>query len=30
MQPTGIDGTSGPTPIKKPRWTLQDFEDSLC
>jgi hypothetical protein len=30
MQPTGIDGTSGPTPIKKPRWTLQDFEDSYA
>jgi hypothetical protein len=30
MQPTSIDGPSGPTPIKKPRWTLQDFEDSYA
>jgi hypothetical protein len=27
FQPMGIDGAGGPTPIKKPRWTLQDFED---
>jgi hypothetical protein len=24
--PMGIDGTSGPTPVAEPEWTIQDFE----
>jgi len=27
FRPLGPDGVGSPTPVKKPRWTLQDFED---
>ena len=25
-RPVGMDGVGSPTPVKKPRWTLQDYE----
>lgn len=27
FRPSGLDGVGSPTPVKKPRWTVQDFED---
>lgn len=26
--PSGLDGVNSPTPVKKPRWTLQDYESA--
>ena len=28
--PSGLDGVNSPTPVKKPRWTLQDYESAAA